>query len=214
MATSIASCTKPLELVSHDDFTAAHTARVASINNVKAAELAELESATTRAHTAHTRALNVAVTEHAAERLARHEAVVSESIDGLRTPWENYIVDRAMWRGETLGNGKRPWLDRPPHNGRLLVRGKCRPGVGDVLGYQVWYCCARYGRSIPVRDWGMSVGVGSPELYDAPFDEFSCVANPPYNLNSAGDGLRAAYDAALAALSVSEARTPFFPLIS
>lgn len=99
--------TKPVELVSHLDFTTAHAARVASIHSVKATELAELEAATTRAHNAHTRALKVAVTEHAAERLARHEAVVSESIAGLRSLWESYIIDHGISRAETLGKAFR-----------------------------------------------------------------------------------------------------------
>lgn len=106
----------------------------------------------------------------------------------------------------TRGHSK--WLDRLPYTaGRLCIRGKCRAGVGDITGFHVWYCCARYGRAVPVREWSESVGVGSPVLYDAPFREFSCSAgaaggtNPPYGLNSAGDGWRAAYDAALAALT-------------
>lgn len=96
------------------------------------------------------------------------------------------------------------WLDRPPYpDGRLLIRGSTRSGPGGTppSGFVTWYCCARYGRAIPVREWAYSVGEGAPVLYDASYDQFSCVVNPPYALNSGGDGWRAAYDAALAALS-------------
>lgn len=100
------------------------------------------------------------------------------------------------------------WLEREPYpGGRLFIRGKCRAGVGETTGYHVWYCCARYGRTVPVREYEEVWGVGPTQLYEAPFREFSCSsgaaggANPPYDLGSAGDGWRAAYDTALAALT-------------
>jgi hypothetical protein len=74
------------------------------------------------------------------------------------------------------GNGKRPWLDRPPYDGRLFVRGKCRAGVGDTTGFHVWYCCARYGRTIPVREWAMSVD-DARAAGDASGSEHACTAH-------------------------------------
>lgn len=95
------------------------------------------------------------------------------------------------------------WLNRPPYpNGRLLIRGKCRAGIGEVTGFHVAYCCARFGRQVPVAIWALTVGEGTPELRDAPFDEFSCInPNPPHSINSDGDGWREIFDTALAALS-------------
>lgn len=87
-------------------------------------------------------------------------------------------------------------------DGRLCVRGRPGARVGEITGYHVWYCCARYGRAVPVREWPTSSGsVGTPKLYDAPFTEFSCLANPPWNPNGPSDGWREIYDAALAALT-------------
>lgn len=92
------------------------------------------------------------------------------------------------------------WLDRDPYTGgRLWIRGACRAGPGQITGHHVWYTCARYGRAIPVRE--ENITTGEVTFYDAPFDEFSCVANPPHDLNSLGDGWREAYDAALATLT-------------
>jgi hypothetical protein len=90
------------------------------------------------------------------------------------------------------------WLDRPPYpSGRLFVRGSVRSGLGVPSGFVIWYCCARYGRPVPVREWGASVGLGTPVLWDAPADQFSCLANPPWNPNGTEDGWKATYDAAL-----------------
>lgn len=95
------------------------------------------------------------------------------------------------------------WLNRPPYpNGRLLVRGGTRSGPGgEPSGFVVWYCCARYGRPVPVREWAMSVGEGTPILRDAPYDELSCLGNPPWRPNDSQDGWRETYDTALAALT-------------
>jgi hypothetical protein len=103
-----------------------------------------------------------------------------------------------------VGRGHSEWLDRPPYpNGRLLIRGSTRSGAGGTppSAFVVWYCCARYGRAIPVAEWAYSVGEGTPVLYNASYDQFSCLGNPPYNLNSMGDGWRQAYDDAYAALT-------------
>lgn len=107
-----------------------------------------------------------------------------------------------------VSRGRSKWLDRPPYpGGRLFIRGRCSARAGDITGYHVWYCCARFGRTVPVREWDISVGSGTPSLYDAPFTEFTCSSgpaggtNPPHDLNSAGDGWRDAYDTALAALA-------------
>jgi len=101
-----------------------------------------------------------------------------------------------------------PWLDREPYpGGRLLIRGKCRAGVGETTGHISWYCCARFGRAVPVREYLEAWGVGPTQDYDASFREFSCSsgtaggANSPYDLNTPGDGWRQAYDDAYAALA-------------
>lgn len=77
---------------------------------------------------------------------------------------------------------------------RLLPSGTPGARVGEITGYHVWYCCARYGRAIPVHV------TATGELFEAPFDAFSCLANPPWNPNNSSDGWRETYNAALAAL--------------
>ncbi|RYZ01807.1 MAG: hypothetical protein EOO73_34235 [Myxococcales bacterium] len=92
-----ASPKKP-ELTSHADFLAAHASRVQSVHDLRFKELSEVDKARTRAETAFSKALEVAERDHAAERLTRHIAVVSESVRLLHDSLEQFETS-----GSSLG---------------------------------------------------------------------------------------------------------------
>jgi hypothetical protein len=87
----------------HDQFIADHARSVAAIDDVKAVELAQLEAATTRAHTAHAKARKISEAEHQAARLTRNAAVVQDSIALFRTAWQAFTVDHGIGRAQILG---------------------------------------------------------------------------------------------------------------
>lgn len=94
---------KQPELSSHTDFAAAHKARLAAIDGVRANELAEIDAAHTRANVAHEKCLRLAQEEFAAARLERTAAVVSETISLLRTAVAAYSVTRDISRAQVVG---------------------------------------------------------------------------------------------------------------
>lgn len=57
------------------------------------------------------------------------------------------------------------FLDRPPYpQGRLFLpnaKSARRPGHPPTDAH-IWYCCARYGRAVPVAEYADSVNVGTP----------------------------------------------------
>lgn len=98
----MATRNKP-ELSSHADFLAAHAARVQSVNDVLANDLAEVDRARTRVINAHEAALKAAEADHAAARLERNAEVVSKVIAGLRIGARAFMSSREIGRAETLG---------------------------------------------------------------------------------------------------------------
>src|SRR5215217_3014130 len=97
-----ASPKKKTELTSHADFIAAHTARVQSVHDVRANELAEVDRARTRVENAYGAALKAAEAEHAATRLERNAAAVAEVLAGLRIGARSFKATRDIGRAETL----------------------------------------------------------------------------------------------------------------
>lgn len=94
---------KQPELSSHAEVTAAYVARVASINDVHANEIEDLERAKTRAHVAKAAALKTADREFQAERLARHTHVVSDVLEVLRNVMRPAEASWDLGRVEPLG---------------------------------------------------------------------------------------------------------------
>lgn len=105
------------------------------------------------------------------------------------------VVDRV-----DLGPSGMPYAEVASSFGyRLGLRGTPHTDVGQHTGYHVWYCCVRLNRTVPVHERSF-FGGGSAD-YEAPWEQFSCIAgDPQYRPGGTLDRWRDLYDAAYAAL--------------
>lgn len=131
-------------------------------------------------------------------------AAITSVLASLLANEEPPRIDVSRGHDSAATKHKKPFLDRPPYDGRLCIQGRCWTRDGTPTGYHVAYVCSRFGRvTVPVNEWPDGWLVGSPLQYDAPIDEvlFAPLPPSPYDVGSDGDGWREAYDTALAALS-------------
>jgi hypothetical protein len=98
---------KPVELTNHIEFVAAHAARIQSVHDVHANELAEVDRARTRAVVAHEAALKAVEADYQTARVERATHVAQRVLLGLRVVVRGFSIGRDVNRAAIVGRETR-----------------------------------------------------------------------------------------------------------